>query len=245
MRAGIIFAVIVSLSLLSAGCDDYDVIHDMARFDRAYIPALVLTSKKDSTGQSVVAVKRLRQDWMVLKAKYASMVGTGGTSDEVDSSIERADMLITTGEFAGAHKELESIREVLLKARRSHEVDYYLDYLTEFHSAMERAVDLVAGKEADAITKANIDTMRAILPDLRSSWQKVVEAPFDRRPFLFSRDTEKALMTAVDEAAMMIDDLEAAIRSGNRPLVLKHTMLVKKSYSRVFKMFGNFDSVSI
>lgn len=232
-------------ALLVSGCNEQEVIHDMARFDRAYVPALVLTVTRDTTGQSVLAVKRLRQDWELLSAKYRQLFAGGDGADKVDGIIERADLLVTTGDFEGAHRELESIRGILQDARKSRGIDYFMDYLTPFHSAMEKVVSAVDGKEPKDITRLDVSVIEKMLPEAKARWRAVSAAPFDRKPFLFDKETEKALMEAIAAEAKAIGYLEAAVRSGNRKLIAKHAEMMKKGYYRVFRMFGNFDSVSI
>jgi hypothetical protein len=241
----ILFSALMTIAVLVSGCKDQDIAYDMARFDRAYVPALVLTGSKDTTGQSVLAVKRLKQDWAVLSAKHAQVFAIDGAAEKVNSKLDRADMLITTGDFQGAHTELEEIRDVFLDARKRHGIDYFMDYLTEFHSTMEDIVSVAEGKDPSHISDADVSSMARLLPEASARWQALEKAPFDRGSFLFDKQTEKALRDAMAEEARAIDNLDAAIRSGNRKLIKKHALLLKKGYARVFKMFGNFESVSI
>jgi hypothetical protein len=217
----------------------------MAGFDRAYVPALSLTAGKDTTGQSVLAVKRLKQDWDILSAKHAQVFAIGGAGGKINAILERADMLVSTGDFKGAHSELEALGNVLLDARRRHGIDYFMDYLISFCSVMEDAVSDRDGRDPAAITEGDMRTLAGQIPGVRVRWNAVAEAPFDRKAFLFDKQTEAALRDAVAQEAKAIDNLEAALRSGNRKLVMKHILLLKEGYASVFRMFGNFESVSI
>jgi len=240
-----VLPLVFSVAILVSGCNEQDVIHDMARFDRAYVPALVLTVTRDTTGQSVLAVKRLRQDWELLSARYQQLFAGGDAAGRVNSSIERADLLITTGDFEGAHRELRSVRSILHDARKSRGIDYYMDYLTAFQPAMEKAVSAVDGKKPEDITRLDVSVMEKMLPEAKARWRQVSAAPFNRKLFLFDKGTEKALMEAVAAEANALGYLEAAVRSGNRKLIAKHAEMVKEGFYSVLKMFGNFDSVSI
>ena len=240
---------LLPLLLLAAamivGCDEGEITHDMARFDRAYVPALVLTSTKDISGQSVLAVKRLRQDWELVSAKYSRIFTGGEASMNIGSIIERSDGLITIGDFAGAHAELERIRVLMMDARRRNGIEYYLDPLTVFHQSMEKMASRVSGKDHASITEEDIRAIAGMLPLARKQWQVVTDAPFKRGPFLFTRDNEAALMDAVAAEGRAIEDLGDALRSRNRRVIARHVLLLKQGYSMVLRMFGNFDSISI
>lgn len=245
MSRAVPVVLIMVWSFILTGCQDKNVLYDMAMFDRSYIPALVLTSKKDTTGQSVVALKRLRQDWGVLTAKRAAVFAADARSEKIKEAIDRADSLVTIGDFKGAHTELESIREILLDARRQYKIDYYVDYLTVFHSTMEAMVSAVEGKAPGQLTGQDIATIKRFVPEARAQWNNVREARFSRGVFLFTRETKESLDVLVAQEARNLEDLAAAIRSGNHKLIIKHTLLIKKGYSSVFRMFGNFESVTI
>ena len=244
MRKNLIFAL-MALGILATACNEKDVIYDMARFDRAYVPALALTEEKDSTGQSVLAVKRLKQDWAVLSGKYAQVLALDGASEDINRNLDRADMLITTGDFRGAHKELEPIGSILLRARKKHGIDYFMDYMTAFHSSLERAVAILDNRVPATLTEEDVSVISGLLPDIRTRWNAVAEAPFDRTAFLFDKETETSLRSALAEEAKAIDNMDAALRSGNHKLIFKHALLLREGYQRVFRMFGNFESVSI
>jgi len=237
-------ACLVLASLLF-GCNEQEVLHDMARFDRAYVPALVLTGTKDTTGQSVLAVKRLRQDWDLLSAKYRQLFVAGDATGKVSGIIERADLLITTGDFEGAHRELQSISGILKDARKESGIDYYMDYLSQFSTTISKPVSAVMGKEPEDITGSDVESIAVMLPKARAQWNAVSNARFDRKPFLFDKQTERALMEAVAAETKAIENLDAAIRSGNRKLIARHSVLLREGFLRIFRMFGNFDSVSI
>ena len=238
------YLLFITLIIVS-GCREDEVMHDMARFDRAYVPALVLTGTRDTTGRSVLAVKRLRQDWELVSAKYAGIFRGGDTAMRISGIIEKADALVTTGDFEGAHAELERIRGLMMEARKSNGVEYYLDFLTDFHTTMEKMVSVVKDRDPSLMGTQDAEAIARLLPLARAQWKAVSEAPFSRGPFLFSRENEEALMEAVAAEAGAIEDLGAALRSRNMKLISRHTMLMKAGFARVFEMFGNFDSVSI
>lgn len=244
MRTMLLYALL-TMSVLVSGCKEQDIAYDMARFDRAYVPALVLTGTRDTTGQSVLAVKRLKQDWTVLSARYAQVFVVGGAAENINGILDRADMLISTGDFQGAHRELEAIREILMDARKRHGIDYFIDYLTAFHSSLEKIVSVVKGREPADMTEEDERQIAGLLADARIRWQNASRAPFDRRSFLFDKQTEKALREVMAEEARAIENLEAALRSGNRKLIIKYALLLEKGYTSVFRMFGDFESVSI
>ncbi len=245
MKRFIPILLIVVLSMILSGCQKDEVYYDMARFDRAYIPALVLTSKKDNTGQAVLAIKRLRQNWGVLTAKQAAIFAADARAEKIKDALEKADALISVGDYKGAHMELEEIREIMMKARRQHKIDYYPDYLTVFHSTMETIVSTVEGKSPEQLTKQDIMTISRYLPQAKTQWTAVSNAPFDAEVFKFTKETKEGLDALVQAEFKNLEHLEAAIKSGNHKLIIKHTIKIKQGYSGVYKTFGNFESVSL
>lgn len=237
--------VVAIAILLVSGCKEDDLLYDMARFDRTYIPALILSSGRDTSGQSIFAVKRLRQDWMLLEAKYSHMFTDGGEASSIGDIISRSDMMISTGEYQKAHTELEKIRGILLEARKKYGVDYYLDHLTEFHSTMERIVGVVRGKPVEEISASDINKMQGMLSMARVQWKGVEAAPFERSSFRFTEDDEKALMLAVAAQAKNIEVFDAALRSRNKKLIAMNAMKLKGGFLSVFRMFGDFESISL
>lgn len=243
MRAAV--WVLLCLASLVAGCDEHDVRYDMARFDRAYIPALTLTASKDVTGMSILAVKRLKQDWEVLKIKNAAVLVPNGIATTVDGVLDRADMNITIGNFSATHNDLKEIRQLLYDARQKQQIDYFLDHLTVFQAQLDKVLKPIEGSAPEDISTKDIEAIARELPEAKRRWDVLMRAEFDRSVFLFSNEMEEALIALIKEEYRNIGDFQAALLSGNRKLIAKHALLIRQGYDSVFRMFGNYESVSL
>lgn len=239
-----VYVVVIAL-LLASGCKEDVVQYDMARFDRSYIPALLMTGSHDSSGQSIMAVKRLKQDWILLEAKYPQLFSHGGEASAIGDIIGRSDMMITTGEYEKAHQELEKIRGSMYRTRKKYSIDYYLDYLTEFHFSMEKMLAIVNDKSIENITESDLVKMKAILPVLKAQWKSLEAAPFERTSFRFTQDSEKVLKREIAGQARNIEVLDAAFLSHNKKLIVMNAMKIKSAYVFIISMFGDFDSSSL
>ena len=244
MRKIAVISLFIFLSVAICGCNEDNTGYNMARFDRTYIPSLVLTAKKDPTGQSILAISRLKQDWELLKSINSDLFMGDGLM-EIDRVIERANMDIATGDYKAAHMGLERIRDIMHDMRKQRGIDYFVDYLNEFHSVMETMVSALSGKQSADLTEGDIKIIWNNLPEARAKWQAVKNAKFERETFIFTKETAEVMRQSIKQQEKNIDILEAAIVSRNKKLIYKHTIMIKKGYSDIFKMFGNFDSVSL
>ncbi len=92
-KALIVLAVLMFAPLLS-GCAGNPVQESMASLERAYIPALMLTSEKDLTGQNVMALKQLKLEWSVFRSKNPAFADEGGSAYAVEAIVTEADNFI-------------------------------------------------------------------------------------------------------------------------------------------------------
>ena len=125
------------------------LVADFATFDQAYVPALALT-KRGTLAACRAAMERLNVSWGKLKDKHGGSMPAdpawAGDFDRVSGLITRASKRLAENDQEGAHELLEGVREVFLKTRRRNGIDYYLDYLTQFHDTMEKIVMPAAAK---------------------------------------------------------------------------------------------------
>lgn len=236
MRAALrSLALLGVIVVLVSGCRGDDVVASMAEFDRAYIPALILTSEKDTSGRSVMAMKQLKLGWSIFKGRNPEMVAEGGPATGIEDIVMDADGLMNGGRYKEAHREIEKIRDILYRLRSEAGISYFPDRLTEFHAVMERLLE----KGGDT------DKMVALVPEALAAWKAVEEAPFVRKHYRFSKDMEKALRKRITAVSEALKALGEAAGSGSGKEAAMMAREVRKGFSDVYSMFGNFGGASL
>ncbi len=230
-----IYMALAALVLLG-GCASNPVQESMASFDRAYIPALMLTAKKDTTGQNIMAVKQLKLEWSLFRSRNPGLAEEGGPAQGVGDLIRKADGLINVGKYREAHKTLIKVEKIMREARRESGIKYFPDRLAEFHDVMEKILG------ASSKSPARVSTL---MPDAISAWRVVKKARFNRRFFRFTSDQEERLEKLIDDEAQLLKALLAAAVSNDRKKVAGLTSDVMAKYTAIYRMFGNFHGASL
>jgi len=211
------------------------VISHNADFDRAFIPALALTGQAKPDGRSVMAVKQLKQQWEVLKARLPELVEKGAVGGRIEDLIMKADGLISARRNAEAHRALVEVSRLLIRQRTKHGIDYFPDKLMAFRDVMEMIVS----------SSGDPTVVSEFMPEAQARWAVAREAKFKPEDFRFTDERVEALkenMQAVDKVLL---DLKAAAAGMNRPAMKKQARLLKKRFTKVYIMFGNFEASTL
>lgn len=233
--AGVRWVLLLLSVAWIAGCAEHPVQESMAAFDRAYIPALMLTRDRDPTGQSVMAIKNLKLQWTVLKSKNPGLADDGGPANDAEPLIMRADSLINAGKHSEAHKLLEQVRDIMYEARMEEKIKYFPDRLTEFHSVLKRIVEVAP----------NPAKVSRHMPDAIASWEAVSKARIDGKSFRMPKERVKRIKKLIAREADALAALSAAASSNNRKKVSELTVKVKKNFITIYRIFGDFGAASL
>lgn len=220
---------------------------DMVTLDRAYIAALALTSQeKLEPSQKAMAV--LVPTWQAFQAKYVAANPADPQwrldFDAVNGMIERADGIVRTGApLVAAHEELEGVRITLMDLRERNGLEYYVDHLTRFHEPMEAIV--LAGKDAtpDSISPAEIAAIRAHLDEARAIWAVATAAPFDAALFGFTPEKQATMARQIAAESEALTRLDAALAGDDPSAVIQRAVALKPSFSVLFMLFGDFETL--
>jgi hypothetical protein len=232
-------ALLVALALLPAGCRDDELLRDMAALDRVYVAALAGTGGAGDTGSAVMAVKEFKMQWFTFKVKHSSY-GSGDPEwadalQRIEDMTMRADSFVNIGNLKGAHSALEGIGIAFMELRRDYGIDYFMDHLTEFHSAMEPIVE-TAGD--GVLTAAEIDLMEKTLPVAVRLWEKVRTAKFDGRLFGFDKLKRRRMREHFDEVGAALGTLDSALGRNDREAIVQAARALKPPFARTFSLFG-------
>ena len=225
-----------------------ELLGDMVAFDRAYIPALALTSKEDADG-SATAMVILKETWSQFKAK--SWDGPEGddlwTADmeSIEDSIIRADEIVTSGgNLIDAHEELEEIRKVTLDLRKRNNTDYFIDYLTEFHDPMEAIVLLAKGKTRNNLSEQDIEFIATTAEGVSTLWDTIMHLDLDTGLYGFSKKKTARLRSLMSAEKDKLEALQTALGfPDNQAGIIMAAIEIKPSFVEILFLFGDFERV--
>jgi DNA-binding protein len=241
------FSVWVGLaSLFFAIGAGADMVSDSAIFDKAYIPALALTSQGDAA-KSKVAMVRLNQAWGVFSKAYRHDNPGDKTWEKafvsIDLRIAEADAIVARGEhLADAHEALEQVRIILMELRQEHGMHYFVDYLTAFHEPMEEIVLAAKGKSPATFTEQDLRTIRRAIPKLDIKWNAVRNARFDPKAFGFDATRASKESQLIEAETEAIASLEKALSGSDKGAIIQHATAIKPPFAQLFMLFGEFDA---
>ena len=164
--------------------------------------------------------------------------------DAVGGMIERADGIVKTGsDLVAAHDELEGVRITLMHLRERNGVEYYVDRLTRFHEPMEAIVLAAKGKTAETLTSADLETIRANLPEAQTIWSEVTAARFEPALFGFGGEKHAAMQKQIAAETDALAQLQAALDDGGPAAIAQRSVALKPSFSVLFMLFGDFEGL--
>jgi hypothetical protein len=224
------------------------LLQDMVELDRSYIPAFLYTGTDDLL-KSRQAIAKLDHAWELFKHSNIDMNKLDPYWDEdmdkVEGYIRGAEKIVKQGEnLRPAHESLEHIRDVMLEVRVRNDMDYFLDYLTQFHSSMEKIVLTVKGKTATTLSNRDMEIIELEIKKTELLWQDVMSARADAKLFGFSKQQLKNIETLKLEERDNIEQLQQALAAGDKAAIIKAGLALKPVFVRLFKMFGDFSLIN-
>jgi hypothetical protein len=124
---------------------------------------------------------------------------------------------------------------VFMDIRKKYGIDYFLDYVMEFHYAME---PLIESADDNKLSPAELDLIDRTLPDALLLWERVRSAKFDAKLFGFNDKKRERLKGHFDEISSALGDLNSALSRNDRRSILKAARRIKPPFARSMKMFG-------
>jgi hypothetical protein len=245
-----IFFIALGITLMSHTSYTYkdNLINDFVKFDKAYTPALFLTNLEKSN-PSKKSMSRLKEEWSRFKDKYYDYYKDNPQwnkdFDKVDQSIMEADKIISSnGNLLQAHETLENIRYTFIKTRRRNNIDYYIDYITDFHDPMEHIVLRAKGKTPKILKEEDIEFIENSLPEALKLWDAIKSAKFDKDLFFFNEEKVKEMQNIIEAETKALEDLKSALKDKSaKENIIKKAIAIKKNFALLFKLFGDFEGL--
>lgn len=216
---------------------------DMVALDRAYIPALAVTSQ-EKLAESQRAMALLNRQWAEFKQRNpAPRAGDPQWPADlaaIDQFIAETDRIVAgDGKLAQAHEVLEGIRATLMDYRARNKMPYYLDVLTHFHDAMEEIALLAQGRTPATLGDEQVVKLEAALAAADQRWQTVLAARVEPA-FALTAARQQSLDQLLAGQSRALDTLREALAGGDRAAQLKAAQGIKPAFAKIYMSFGDF-----
>lgn len=214
---------------------------DMVKVDKDYVASLVLTSQ-GNIEKSKKAVSILKDSWSTFKNKYYSNLDKINKDlfDKIEKTILDSEKSISDSKISEAHEELEPFRQYFYEFRKNMKVDYYMDYLTDFHSQMENVLN--AGI-IDGDNDLKFNKIKEVTPKAIETFQNLESKIFDKVLFNFSDEKDTQRKNFIESEKVKLDELKKALDSNDKDLSIKKSQEIKENFVKLFSLFGDINSI--
>ena len=244
----ILFGILVLFSTTAVfATSQIELIQAFVSFDQAFIPPLAITNQ-EKLKPSKKAMAILNQSWSQFKTAYYDYSPADPDwkkdFDYADAQIQKANEIVNSGKnLMGAHEALESVRFQFMQMRKRNQIDYYVDYLTEFHEYMEAIFHAGQDSDAESLTADDINELKNQYEEAARLWQKVSTMPFDKTLYGLSDEKFSQMKELTVKETEALNQLKEAIDAKDNPRILNAAMGIKPNYAQLYKLFGNFERI--
>jgi hypothetical protein len=221
------------------------LVSGMVAFDRAYIPALALSSQ-NKPAASLAAMNIMKEQWSSFERQFGAFSPEKDWQqglDNISAALLRSEERLKAGDAAAAHAALEEVRDIFVRLREQRSIPYYVDFLNHYHESMEKVTAVTAGRTAATLEEEQLRQVGSLLPDARRRWEATLAAPFDAGLHGFPPGKTDELMKAEQAVLAGIVQVEQALRDGDRAALVRTVEAMKPVFTRTFLMFGDFERV--
>lgn len=237
-----IFLVAVLFSSHALGSEG--LMKDFVLLDKAFIPPLLLTNR-EKADPSKKAMEVLKAQWAEFKRNHYKArpkdPGWKQDLDRVEAKIMEADQIVLSEEnLMAAHEILETIRYALKAARSRNGIDYYIDYLSEFHEHMEAILHTANERDESSFSEKDLQFVTGECAEATRIWTQVQSVPFDRELFGFSDAQEARRKELLEKEAQALQRLQLALEGNDKMLIITSAKEIRPPYAQLYLLFGDF-----
>lgn len=217
-----------------------ELLKSMAELDKSYIPALALTGKAgESPGTVKKAIDRFSKSWKFFRdSNTNSLNGWKSTVSEIDIAVEKAGNALKSGNLKKSHDELESVRETLLKYRRSNGLVYYLDDFTVYHEVMEKLIHAVSSVSNPTGSKGT----ELLLQKAVESWNTVERNEDSSGLFGLGDEKKSRLHEFIQKEKGLLMEAVKGLKKRDDRSFSEAVRGLKPVFTRAFFLFGDFSA---
>lgn len=241
-RLGVLLLVLAA-GLLT-GFSKNELRQDMVRLDKSYIAALALTSQA-KVAESRKAMEILAGSWKGFKDRYYDAnPGDAQWKKDLDAAdhmiAEASQIVVSDRKVTDAHETLEEMRMVMMKLRARNGIEYFVDHLTAFHEPMEAIVLAAKDKTPETLTDADVQRIRATLPEAEALWKRVMAGNLDGPTYALDASQLERARKLMQTEQQALATLKSALAAGDKPAIIKAAVGVKPNFAALFMTFGDF-----
>jgi len=248
---GVLLIAVCALGLLAgtASAKDEVLLQDMIALEKVYIPALFFTNQPDKLLPAKKALQMYRGAWNQFKATYADYrpdyANWGVYFEDIEYALQDAEAVVASvtpenpETLVLAHEALEGVRATMLILRPLNGFPKFItDKMTQFHDPMEQ---IVIALKTQPMSPELIAEVEATFVVTMKAWDEVEKCPVDAGLWGFSVEKMLAYYAKIAEEAAALDNLTAALESGD-PVAIKMagTLAIKEPFVQAYTMFGDF-----
>lgn len=239
------FLLFVFLLSMSSSCEDENVnvmLHDMAEFDKAYIPVLyyVRQGEMDNAKRSVFF---LNHSWQKVNRKYKNL---NPGNDDWEEAFRMTDAWLSDAYFSidavqpkDAYIFLDHVRYQMMELRSQHDIDYYLDNVWEFEASLDLAEEVAIDQMLCLLDYCEFED---IVKDMNEQWKIVEEAKFDAELFNLDPEDLKVLNNQKEKLQEAIIVFNQAVEEMEGENLAMTATFLRQAYLEYLAGFGDFIS---
>ena len=232
--------IFVLIVFLITSCVDQQVIDDMVKLDRAYIPTIYFLHQKD-TSKAQLAYNAFYKEWQNLSKGYRKAYmeeDWSHTISLIDGHIRKSGDAFQKKDHYWALCHLENARFEWTDLRRRYNIRYYIDYMYEFQVAWDVVIETV---NDPVLCWLQWNEFEKQVEDAETAWKSLMNQPLDNELFNFT-DAEKEQFFLLREKT---NDTWKAFKKemdcANREYIAVTANDMTKQFIEFLNHFGQFE----
>jgi len=230
-----------------------------AELDKAYVPSLFYSNIFPVPNASIAmstnnTFEKLKVQWLDYKSTIENTHNEhdfSGYFNDINHSIDTADRLLQTtiqsdtypADISIAHEALESVRDNLGKMRKEIDSNYFMDYVTTAHHAMEPIAGAVTQFSQNSITIEQLCTkLESSLPLFTTSWQ-TLQSEYNANSIskLYNHSTPKNthMSNNINAMSKTLTNLSTTLPTCDANVSIE-AKKIKPIFVKIFLGFGDF-----
>lgn len=234
----LLLALVFSLT----ACADGDIRYAMADIDKAYIPAWIHL-KQGNTEMALPYMQALEEEWFIMKELELEDWETAYWSPavrEIDKLFGQALDAATVNKGWEAFVALDRIRYKLVRFRKMHYIDYYLDNVWEFQAAHAEFNEIA---NDDVLCWLTWEKMEEKTRDLIVLWKQVKYRDPDPEIFYLEEANLLQFNSNRDAISSELINLENLVACADRENMALSSTKIGLNLDELIKAFGHMNTV--
>jgi hypothetical protein len=235
----------VFLFSLVSSCEEDNVnvlLHDMAEFDKAYIPVLYYV-RQGEMDNAKRAVFFLNHSWQKVNRKYKNL---NSENDDWQEAFRMTDAWLSDAYFSidamqpkEAYIFLDHVRYQMMDLRIKNDIDYYLDDVWEFEASLDLAEEVAVDQMLCLLDYCEFED---IVKDLNEQWKIMTKAKVAAELFDLNAEDLKVLKNKKEKLQAAIIVFNQAVEEMERENLAMTATFLRQAYLEYLAGFGDFIS---